>query len=219
MKIRTCLAIGGWMILALAVAQQKEQAGRGPKNTMNTVTPELRIMMINDGYQNALEDLAMTEMRTIQGRDANGKAVTLKIPAKFGFSRVPTFTVLHNGVVRNSKVPMGSPSNKFDLQFFGLSEFGKPLQAGSLKINKEVGVSVNKLKPSEQKEIVDFAEKALPQLLTIDEVRGKVYGRDAVAKPLRLTKKECLKCHTDSKVGDPLAVMVYAVKKGDVRGF
>ena len=213
MKIRTCLAIGGWLILALAVGQQRERAGKGPKNPMPPMSPQLRIMMIHSGYQSALEDLTMTEMKTMKGQDADGKPITIKMPAKFGFSRVPTYTVLHNGVLRNSNVSVVNPSNRFDLHFFGLSEFGKPLQSGNLKIHREVGNFAKQLKQSEQQEVVAFAEAALPQFNTNDFVKGKVYGRDAEARPLRLSKKECLKCHTDSKLGDPLAVMVYAVKK------
>lgn len=35
----------------------------------------------------------------------------------------------------------------------------------------------------------------------------------AEIRPVRLSKSECLKCHTDMKLGDPVALMVYVVSR------
>ena len=205
--------MGGWLVLALAVAQQKEQAGRGPHNPIQPPSSDLRIMMIQSGFQSAMEDLSTPEMRTLKGRDEDGKPFTIKVPAKMGANKTPSFTMLHDGILRSSNVPMASGSMKYDLQFFSFSQEGKPLQEGSLKFRQQYGNFPKRFKPSETQEIVSFANKSVAQLKSIDQVKGTVNGLEAEARPLRVTKKECLKCHSDSKVGDPLAILVYVVKK------
>ena len=54
---------------------------------------------------------------------------------------------------------------------------------------------------------------ALPDLTAGRERRAGATDWDVLMRPVRATKQACLKCHTGTKQGDTLGVMVYAVRK------
>lgn len=66
-----------------------------------------------------------------------------------------------------------------------------------------------------QEQAEALAKEALPTLLrrpdaSIDKSNGNLHFR---ARTIRLTKEDCLKCHGDHKLGDPMAVIVLTARK------
>lgn len=175
------------------------------------VSPEDRISRIHAGIQKALEDLAATESRTVTGVNFKGEKTTMTVPATFGLRRVPTVTVLHNGVLRDSGVPAFQPSPNYRLDYFAVSRTGKPLQVGRMRLQDDFKPAYIDINHGLEKEILEFADRSLAVLKKKDVYSGTVGDMKTTARPLRLTKAECLKCHSGSKIGDPLAIMVYQI--------
>ncbi len=212
MQVRTYLGIGSWALLAVAVAQQ-QNVRRGRFSPPQT--KEQRIEQMHSGFQAALEDLSMTKLRTVVGQDTNGHTITYKVAPVFGLRRTPTIPVLHGGVVRDSDVPMMIGGEAGSIEFYAVSNKGKPLMQHKMEFHPDFG-SFAALRSQElSKDVVAFADKALPSLSKQNTYLGKVQGLEAQARPLRLTKMECLPCHKESHVGDPMAILVYVVRKPD----
>ena len=213
MNIRAGLAFSGLLILACAVAQQNEKAGKKRPDPFAPVSSKVWIMQVHSGIRSALEDLTSTDFKSMKVKDENGNIKTVKVPPTFGFTRVPMLSILHNGVIRDAKVPMYHQSQRYEVEYYGLSNRGKPLSDGELQMHRDFGFFANRVKPNRKQEIMAFGKKAVSSLFSADQVLGKIGDDDAQAMPLRATRKECIKCHGDSKVGDPLAIVVYVTKK------
>lgn len=212
MQIRTCLAIGSWALLAVAMAQQQMIR---PGRSTPPLTKEQRIDKMHTGFQAALEDLSMTKLRSVIGKDSQGRTVTYKVAPVFGLRRTPTIPILHGGVVRDSDVPVMFGGDPWIIEFYAVSNKGKPLMQHSMQFHPDFGSFAGLRSQDLSKDVVAFADKALPSFGKQNSYLGKVQGLYAQARPLRLTKMECLPCHKESHVGDPMAILVYVARKPD----
>ena len=196
--------------MALAKQQSSNPVRRGLPETK-----EARIESMHSGFQTALDDLSMTRLRTVTGVDNLGKPVTYKVAPIFGVRRVPTIPVLHNGVLRDSDVPMTFGTDTWKVDYYAVSNSGKPLSQRHMHFHTGFGSFAGAHPEQLSKEVVEFADKALPAFSKGNVFPGKINGLEAQARPLRLSKAECLSCHKASKIGDPMAIIVYVVAKPD----
>ncbi|MDR3691200.1 MAG: hypothetical protein P4L46_17605 [Fimbriimonas sp.] len=212
MKFRSFIALAGWAMLAAAIAQN-EQAHPSAHPQATPPTPESRTLLIHSGYQRALEDIEDYDSRDVKVRNSQGKMVTIKFPKTFPKLGAQTYKILHNNVLRDTHVAMFAGTAQYSLEFWAVSQFGHPLQAGSLQLDKDTGISIGSLRPDQEKQVVAFAEKALPTVTQTNGFKGQLFGSDAQVLPLKVTRQECLSCHSRSKEGDVLALMVYRIKR------
>ena len=212
MQMRTYLAIGSWGILALALGQRHLSEW---EKKAHPLTKEERIDTMHAGFQSALEDLSMTKLRTVVGQDTKGQPVTYKVAPAFGLGRTPMIPVLHGGVVRDSAVPMMVGGIPWTIEFYAVSNKGKPLVSHKMEFHRDFGSFAASRSQELSKDVVAFADKALPSFSKQNSYLGKVQGLYAQARPLRLTRTECLPCHKESHVGDPMAILVYVARKPD----
>ena len=208
--MRTYLALGSWAILAIALSQQ---------GTLKTIrrkyvppTPTQRIDNIQRGFHAALDDLSMNNLREVHTKDAKGNPITFKENPQFGFARATPARILHDGVMRNTGIATIQNSPQGELQYYALSNFGKPLAASRLTLHKDVGSYAFKVSRAEAAEILDFAAHSLSSIGEKGTYSGDLLGAEAQARPLKISKPECLKCHPDSKVGDTIGVLVCVIK-------
>ena len=213
MQARTYLAIGCWGVLAIALAQQQQQTHPLTRRTIKPLTKEETITSIQTGVQAALDDLTMTKLQTVVSKDQNGHTVTYKVEPTFGLRRTPTMSIIHDGVMRDTNVPIPFGDTLRGVQYYAVSRMGQPLMSHKMMIHKDFGVFVYSLSDNEARQVVGFADHALSSLQTKDVYLGTVDGKEAQARPIRLSKPECLPCHQDSKLRDPLAILVYVMKK------
>jgi len=212
MQTRTYLAVASWAVLAVALAQQ--QAVKLKTHRPLRVTASERIDSLQLGFQAALNDLSMTNLRVMKGQDDKGRPITYKIAPSFGLRRTPSAMLLHDGVMRDSGVSAQLYAQEEEVQYFALSNLGKPLSANHLTLHKNVGPFAFRATLKEQEAIVGFAKKACSRLPIDTPVKGHILGVEAQARTLILSKAECLPCHQDSKVGDPLAILVFLTPTG-----
>ena len=214
MKFRTGFAVFGLACLACAFAQQNEKVGKKRPDPFAPMPPQAWIMQVHSSIRSALEDLSSTDFRTMKVKDESGNIKTVKIPPSFGVNRVPLLSILHDNVIRETKIPMFQPVKKFEVEYYALSNHGKPLDQGELQMHKDFGFYGVRIKGKRKSEVIAFGTKALNNFSnTADMVQGKIGEDEAEAMPLRATRKACIKCHSDSKVGDQLAVVVYVIRK------
>jgi len=212
MQVRTVLAIAAWSLVGIVAfgqgSQQKSKINFGPPPTVDS-----RIDALQRGYQSALDNLDMTKMREIVSRDANGKTIKIKAPPTFGVNRTPTFFMLHDSAIRDTGVPSFVQTPGVQLLFWAVSAQGKPLATGKLIVHKDNATDAPAPTAALTKDLLAFATAALPSMAGKDLYSGQIEGNDAQARPLRVSKAECLPCHQESKVKDPLAIMIYMIKK------
>jgi len=191
----------------MAIAQQNLL---NPLHRVHTPpSPKEEIDRLHSGFQIALNDLSMTQLHDMTIVDKNGKKKIIKVAPTFGVSRVPSALILHNGVARDTHVGLGRP----EVRFYALSNFGKPLSPDALTFHKDVGPYGGRADAHERNEIRAFAAKACVALKDKPSYQGRILSSYAEARPLVASKPECLPCHKASKVGDPLAILVFLVKE------
>lgn len=167
-------------------------------------------------YLDALTDLTLT--RGSWG--VNDKGERVWIEPQFGLSRIPR---LHGHNVSQATEYLGGFDKLRKLldesQFFGQSwGFGArtaPLKADNMSMRfrqTSFPIDAPKIDPSVSEPILDFAKKALAKLDKGEIPTMKYREWDLQARLVRLTDKECLKCHVESKLNDPVAVFVFATK-------
>jgi len=134
----------------------------------------------------------------------------------FGRSRIEASSIKKHGGYQ-AQFPRINESYWYAIQLFGNE--GKPLRFGDLQnrlhlsywrtpesLETERGRRWQKLEAFDltlKEAIARFSDpKAKPIVVMRDAVRWEL-------RPVRLSKKECLSCHGDSKLGDPIAVMAY----------
>jgi len=211
MQSRTYLAIAAWTVLAVAVAQNT-----APKRVFKRMRPETAEQRINElqtGLQEALNDLTMTKMHKVEGIDANGKPSMVMMPAEFGVRRTPPAVIQHDHVDRTANVAMTVAVENAELNYYMVSRLGKPLSPSKMTFHKNFGMGVYTLPPSKVFSIMALADRACPTIAKTGSFKGNVGGDIAEVRPLRLSKPECLSCHRDSKIGDPLALLVVVQEK------
>jgi len=211
MQVRTYLAIGAWAVLAVALAQQGQP--RRIVRPIHQISPQERMDSLQTGIQAALDDLSMTKMQVVPGIDAKGRPTTYCVSPTFGLRRIPSVGVLHNGVLRQAGTPIFFETKGWVLEYFAVSSLGKPLAPGKMIVHKNVGPFAVSASAKESKEILAFADRACSAVGAKGSYKGEIDGSSVEARPLRLSKPECLPCHQGSKIGDPMAVLVCLVRK------
>jgi hypothetical protein len=149
----------------------------------------------------------------------------VKVPPRFGASRMELH-ISHNGERYNTGTTR-SGSGTSDPNYFVLSAHGKPLTEENLDWPKhERGFGepmvrdpdprIEKLrKESEerfrtmQKERLDAVRRLVDRANRGLDSGFETAGAYGWAKPLKLTKTECLPCHAGMKVGDTVGIIAY----------
>jgi hypothetical protein len=169
-----------------------------------------------------LDDLdAANGIRRI--KTADGERV-IKVSPRFGESRMEVL-ISHNGEIyaTGTKRPGSGTSDPF---LMIASAHGKPLTAASLDWQKpgemeiQQGVPVDRSSPEESKRSLErFYESMSDRIEALRKVVARAnlgldsgFETDTVygwAKPLKLTKNECLPCHQGMKVGDTVGIIAY----------
>jgi hypothetical protein len=155
----------------------------------------------------------MTKLREMKGTDGNGKPVSIKLPPTFGLRRTVSPTILHNGVLRDTQSGSGIEVKEGVIHYFALSNLGKPLSAKGLTLDESVGVHGYRLKAVDQEALFAFAKQAIEGIGTSGSFKGRIQGDYAEARSLVASKPECIPCHKASRVGDPLAIIVFRIEK------
>jgi len=213
MQTRTLVAFGAWSLLGIALAFQPQLNSR---KQARRASPEETIEQIQKGIQHALDDLSMTNLMVLKGKDEHGKIVVTKMSPRFGLSRAATAGIEHNGVLRYTGVPIpipGMASDGITIAFYGVSCKGNPLERGKMTIHENLGAGIPGTVPDLRSEVLRFADKALYGLKKEDRYEGMISGFRTVARPISLSKPECLPCHTNMKVGDTAAMIVYVIER------
>ena len=150
----------------------------------------------------------------------------VKVPPRFGASRMELH-VSHNGERYNTGTTRRG-SGTADPNFFVISAHGKPLTAQNLDWPKsEKGFATPMVDPDPDPRFEELRRESEERYRTMQKERldavRKVVGRanrgldsgfEAAgaygwAKPLKLTKAECLPCHAGMKVGDTVGIIAY----------
>ena len=204
------------MVVAVALGLQGTLTG--PADGLHRVkslgtrpkpSPEQRIANLQERFEFALNDLTLTHLREVHGKDANGKPITMKVKDfAFGVNRFPSVLIEHNGVLRDSRIP----AFRTQIEFYAVSCGGKPINAATLALHTRLGIYAMTASESTKRKVVSFAAKSVKYLSSAKVYRGRVDGCEAQARALKLTKPECLSCHPGMKVGDPAGYVVYLVR-------
>lgn len=171
-------------------------------------------------YRNALSDLSLTHGHWETIIDADGKEQRKWINPEFGMSRIPKFnghdlttdTTGIGGRDKLQKLLSTSPTYK---RVWGFGNGPKPLTADNLQLKMQQYswpdhdvTNENALKDS----ATEFAVQSFSKLLDGQIPSMNLNGWDFEARIMRLTDRACLSCHTENKLGDPVAVFVFATK-------
>jgi len=210
MQMRTYLAIGAWAVLGVAMAQLGNKNSQ--RRAYQPMTAEKRVDALQAGFQSALNDLSMNELHDTIIKDRDGKVTTVKM-AQFGLARTPPAMIVHDGVMRNTNTPAQIGVEGGVVEFFAVSSLGKPLEAHKMTLHTDVGPFAFRATKQDTHAILAFAERARNAFAKKSSYSGTLLDCDAEARPLKLSKPECLPCHKESKVGDPLAILVCILKK------
>ncbi|MBX7134311.1 MAG: hypothetical protein K1X67_16685 [Fimbriimonadaceae bacterium] len=147
-----------------------------------------------------------------QGQFANLKLAQM---GKFGVSRIESSQIkTHSNLSVDPAVR--SKTWMSSVQIFG--SHGKPLDVRML--SRRYYRSPTTLAAIKPKSVPNFASDAILadaiRRFSLPNTKPVVMRRDSFyseIRPVRLSKPECLKCHTDMKLGDPVALMVYVVSR------
>ena len=213
MQTRILFAIGTWSLLGVALAIQSHSNFR---KQARRVSPDEIVEQMQKGIQHGLEDLSMTNLMVLKGKDEHGKIVVTKMSPRFGLSRAATAGIEHNGVLRYTGVPIpipGMASDGITIAFYGVSCKGNPLERGKMTIHDNFGAGIPGTMPNLRNEVLRFADKALYGLKKEDRYEGMISGFRTIARPISLSKPECLPCHANMKLGDTAAMIVYVIER------
>jgi hypothetical protein len=168
-------------------------------------------------YSDALSDLASTRGHW----GVNDKGERVWIEPEFGMSRIPRIPG-HN-LSRDTQY-LGDRKKLESLMnespFYGQA-WGYGARTGVLTKDK-MRVSFSQFswqtdkpwikEPEERQKIDEFAKSALAKLEKGEIPTMKLGDWDVQGRLVRLTDKECLRCHVDNEQNDPVAVFVFATR-------
>jgi hypothetical protein len=174
------------------------------------------VEVLNDFIVAALDDLEPTR----ETESLNPDGTYTKYVGQFGMSRVaPPFAFQHDDVVF-----VGSPLRELELirtpngmryqpapyvPHFVASADGKPLTAENISI---VWTGRGGKLNGEADLLAAIRRKVATANLG-EDFGFDAFGFEGWAKPLKLTKKECLSCHPGMNVGDTVAIAAYLSPK------
>ncbi|MCW5942324.1 MAG: hypothetical protein KIS66_08840 [Fimbriimonadaceae bacterium] len=174
-------------------------------------------------YVKVFHDLTLTTERTITVVE-NGKRVTKRVPPQLGFSRLPT--VGPHPVRPYPDDPADRPylqeaRRRLVVHAFGYGADGATLNERNLRAKRLVNTFMGgpSPKPPTQDQATEFLVDRIDAVLAGKPAVGQIGPWRVEAKRVALGRSACLKCHDTSKVGDPVAAIVYfAAPKPAKRG-
>jgi hypothetical protein len=204
-------AVTGLAAACLSNAWQNPTRGHELPKGWQKMNCSQRIDTLQDGFQKAMNDLSRT--KTIETTSVvDGKTVKVKLPATFGLRRLATVMITHNGVPRDTDVPVMFQQTDGFVEYLGVSCKGAPLSASGLTLHEDFGNARMGTAPVTHEAYLAFARKALPELSKTTSYVGKIEGNRAEARAIKLSSPECLSCHRNMKVGDNAAIIVYITR-------
>lgn len=180
-------------------------AGAGPL-TAQQVTDRL-----HRHYVKVFHDLSLTKERTAFVLE-NGKRVKKRIPPQLGFSRIPMVGDHPIGVpLAKADRALLASGDRFFLHAFGFGADGATLTAKNLRPKRIIASTVGRPSsaPPSQEQATKFIMERLDAVLAGKPAAGQLGVWRVEAKRVTLGNPACLKCHDTSKVGDPVAAIVY----------
>lgn len=160
-------------------------------------------------------------------KTAQGERV-VKVPPRFGASRMEILFT-HNGELYNTGTTRPTPGGSDPLLVIA-SAHGKPLTAENLDWPKpakwrftqreeakspptETEKQSNRRYEAAQNRRLDALRKLVERANMGKDSGFEVSNEYGWAKPLKLTKEECLPCHQGMKVGDTVGIIAYMYGK------
>jgi len=168
-----------------------------------------RIGVLHGNTVTTLDDLAPTKGGIVIQADRAGKKRVI-IKPKFGMSRMD-IQVPHAGdrLVSPLKRSEGAAGEAERLEQLVISADGRPLKEDNLKVKwRNYFANVSRDKVS-----VEAARTIWPKRFPGMEYGFESDNGAAWAVPIKLTRKECLPCHSGMKVGDTVGIAVYFARK------
>jgi hypothetical protein len=214
-----------------AVAEEFQKTEPKPKQKPGTGFSDqekLKVQILQEFIVTALEDLEPTRGSIETLVDENGKKFRYMSSGKFGMGRVSTPYSVEHGSERiigsldgyeydllrrmdeEGKRPEWLKENvrlnlKFDVPHLVVSASGKPLAEDNVEIVWRRHDETFDVDP----EIMAAVRKNLAAANLGEEFAFDVPGYKGWAKPLKLSKQECLSCHPGMKVGDTVGISTY----------
>ena len=130
------IGTSGLAMVALAYWASHQQKVERQEDPPQTVAKQ--IDMIQSGIRTALDDLSMTKLVEMHGTDAKGNPTSFKVSPEFGLSRVSRIGFMHDGVLRQTGVPMRPQTSGGSVEFFAVSRLGKPLSSGRMTLHARI---------------------------------------------------------------------------------
>jgi hypothetical protein len=195
---------------ALTAPQQSGQAPPPPDPAAQAIEK------LDKAYQSLFADLEATEDQVVEVLRPDGRKDRVLLQGRVGLSRVETGLKGHGYLGEKDKDARRLLSEvrsgwHVDVRCFHLS--GRRLDAAELQGELLVwpaNLKQSQSLPSEQ--ILPFVRREFKAILG-GRVHKNLNGWRVEARAVRLSQKGCLSCHGWGKVGDPVAVMVYSVRR------
>jgi hypothetical protein len=168
-------------------------------------------------FENALSDLSKTSGHW-EEKIENGKKVRVWIEPEFGMSRLPRIQG-HGVATQTDYIDRDKQEHARAMQeAAGLSMTIIGFGNGTDKLTKEtIHPRFNSLSPvtqsilkteDAQKFVVDSFDKIMKGTIAFQ----KIGDWNVQTRLMRLNKKECLSCHINNKLNDPVAIFAFATK-------
>lgn len=202
------------VLVASAVAAMAIAIGAGPL-TGQAVTDHL-----HRHYVKVFHDLSLTKERTVTVVE-NGKRVKRTVPPQLGFSRIPTVRAHPvRPVVQVDRSLTEEARKRYVVHAYGFGADGATLTAKNLRPKRLINTSFGAPSPTppKQEDATDFVVDRLDAVLAGKPAVGQIGVWRVEAKRVTLGNDACLKCHDASKVGDPVAAIVYFTAPRPAKG-
>jgi hypothetical protein len=222
MLARTALPAfcAGLLVVAIGcVSTQPVSPSSDPKTQQQAVKPEVPAKKFVDDwfkiYSDALSDLTATRGRW---EVRNGERVWVE--PEFGLSRLPR---IYGHNVSTGTEFLGDREKLQKLMDEG-AFYGQAMGFGaktSVLTKENARLRFNQFsRPAdtpyidrrEYEPLIKFARDSLDPLVKGEIPTMKYKEWDVQARLMRLNDKECLRCHVDNKLNDPVAVFLFATK-------
>ena len=223
MLARTALpaSCAGLLLFAIGcVSTQPLGPTDGPIAQQQAVKPEVPAKKFVDDwfklYFEALSDLTATSGRWV----VNDKGERVWIDPEFGLSRIPRLS--GHRISRATEYIGGYEKLRKLLdegayygQSWGLGAGTAPMTKDNMQVHfRQMSFPLEApfIESSVTEPFLAFAKESLAKLEKGEIPTMKYKDWDVQARLMRLTDKECLRCHVDNKLNDPVAVFLFATR-------